>query len=193
MKMTKRQLEETVDFLKSDPAFCRRYARPSNEYNNTYGKRRSLVATALYENRWRHCHDIEDRDQLRRYFDAFYKIPQTEINKYGEIPDMLDDADDFPVRAAPKALKAATAAPTQTPTPENTMTKPITITTKTFVNGTDISTMADAEVYELIATQEAEIERLGKIKARPKKLVEELAKRQAGIDLLVAYLDSAKS
>lgn len=192
MKMNKQRLEETADFLRSNPNFCRGYARPASIRNNTYGKRRSFVATALYESRWKYDHDIEDRDQLRRYFDNLYKIPQAEVNKYGEIPDMLDDAHDFPA-PAPKSIRPKLPTPTPTPTPETNMTKPITITTKTFVNGVDISTMADAEVYDLIAQQESEIERLAKIKARPRKLVEELAKRQAGIDLLVAYLDSVKA
>lgn len=73
---------------------------------------------------------------------------------------------------------------------ENIMTKPITITTTTFVNGADISKMADSEVFGLIASEEAVIEDLKKIKAQPKKLVAEIAKREAGIAALVAYLDS---
>lgn len=73
---------------------------------------------------------------------------------------------------------------------ENTMSKPITITTTTFVNGADISKMADSEVFGLIASEEAVIEDLKKIKAQPKKLVAEIAKREAGIAALVAYLDS---
>lgn len=73
------------------------------------------------------------------------------------------------------------------------MSKPIVITTTTFANGADISKMADGEVFNLIAEQEAEIEALKKIKAQPKKLVEEIAKREAGIAALVAYLDNAKA
>lgn len=66
----------------------------------------------------------------------------------------------------------------------------IKIETKTFVNGTDVSEMSDAAVYSLIADQEAVIAELEKIKTKPKKLTEEIAKRQAGIDALVGYLDS---
>lgn len=69
-------------------------------------------------------------------------------------------------------------------------TEIIKIETKTFVNGVDISTMEDAAIYQLIATQEAEIEELDKIKNKPKKLKEEIAKRQEGITALVSYLDS---
>lgn len=72
------------------------------------------------------------------------------------------------------------------------MTKPaiIDITTKTLVNGTDIKDMADSQVYDLIASQEAAIADLEKINAKPKKLVAEIDKRKAGIAALVAYLDS---
>lgn len=73
------------------------------------------------------------------------------------------------------------------------MTKPIEITITTFVNGTDISKMADGEVFNLIASEEAVIEDLKKIKAQPKKLVAEIAKREAGIAALVAYLDSKEA
>lgn len=83
---------------------------------------------------------------------------------------------------------------TPTPTPKETpVSKPIIITTTTFANSNDISKMADGEIFNMIAEQEAEIEALKKIKAQPKKLVEEIAKREAGIAALVAYLDNAKA
>lgn len=66
----------------------------------------------------------------------------------------------------------------------------IEVTTKTLVNGVDIKDFKDSEIYDLIAAQEAEIARLEAIKAKPKKLVAEIAKRQEGIAALVAYLDS---
>lgn len=66
----------------------------------------------------------------------------------------------------------------------------ITIETKTYVNGVDISTLDDGTVYNLIAAQESEIEALEKIKTKPKKLIAEIEKRKAGIAALVAYLDS---
>lgn len=66
----------------------------------------------------------------------------------------------------------------------------IEITDKTLINGVDIKDFKDSEVYDLIAAQEAEIARLEAIKAKPKKLVAEIAKRQEGIAALVAHLDS---
>lgn len=69
-------------------------------------------------------------------------------------------------------------------------TEIITIETKTLINGVDITTFKDSEIYSLIAAQEAEIDTLDKIKTKPKKLVAEIEKRKAGIEALVAYLDS---
>lgn len=69
-------------------------------------------------------------------------------------------------------------------------TEIITIETKTYINGVDISTLEDSTVYNLIATQESEIESLEKIKTKPKKLIAEIEKRKTGINALVAYLDS---
>lgn len=71
-----------------------------------------------------------------------------------------------------------------------TNTAAIEITTKTLVNGLDISNFKDSEIYDLIAAQEAEIDKLDAIKTKPKKLVAEIEKRKAGIQALVDYLDS---
>lgn len=74
----------------------------------------------------------------------------------------------------------------------NNTTKPaaIVITTKTLVNGVDIATMADSDIYDLISKQEAAVADLEKIDNKPKKLVNEIDKRKAGIQALVDYLDS---
>lgn len=69
-------------------------------------------------------------------------------------------------------------------------TEIIKIETKTFVNGVDISTMEDSDVYALIATQEAQIKELDKIETKPRKLTAEIEKRKAGVKALVDYLDS---
>lgn len=69
-------------------------------------------------------------------------------------------------------------------------TAAIVITTKTLVNGVDIATLADSGIYDLIAKQEAAVADLEKIDNKPKKLVNEIAKRKAGIQALVDYLDS---
>lgn len=66
----------------------------------------------------------------------------------------------------------------------------ITITTKTLVNGQDIADFSDAQIFAMIRDQEKLIDQLNEIKNKPKKLVAEVEKRQAGIKALVEYLDS---
>ncbi len=330
MSFTLEELEQITLVLENENKFYREYGGSGRTYrNDTYGKRRAVIGTWLVAvhtpwatprtmwPKWVGRHTVEDRDQLRRYFDDRYCIPQTETNKYAGIPSLLIEDPPEPTeeppmtwkeeliaarangetlqmylggewtnefgigyekgfdftasrdryrikpkepKAAPLtwqgALKAArergavlqkyrkssccwddegtngltaefrfgapqdqyrikpgtdpleptsniTVLPADTatqfyaacpcsPTPvkEDTVNKPITITTTTFVNGTDISKMADGEVFNLIASEEAVIESLKKIKAQPKKLVAEIAKREAGIAALVAYLDS---
>ena len=332
MSFTAEQLQEIALVLENESKFYREYGtkRPPGR-NDTYGRRRAIIGDWLVTIRtpwaipristWPHWidkHTVEDRDQLRRYFDDRYNIPQTETNKYASIPSLLIEdppttkeppmtwkeeliaaraagetlqmylrdewTDEFGIdyekefdftagrdhyrikpkepKPAPeldwkKALRAARkrgatlqkfrlgnwcdegtnglvseftfsskqsnyrvkpgtdplelpvhvpGCPTPIPSPEylaewqasqlpkeDTMSKPITITTTTFVNGADISKMADSEVFGLIASEETVIEDLKKIKAQPKKLVAEIAKREAGIAALVAYLDSKEA
>lgn len=68
----------------------------------------------------------------------------------------------------------------------------IEITTRTYVNGVDISTMPKADIYSLIAGQERHIDELRAIKNKPKALVREIKNREAGIQALVDYLDKAE-
>lgn len=73
---------------------------------------------------------------------------------------------------------------------ETTMSKIIDIKTKTFVNGIDVTTLTNAQVFDLIAEQEAAIQMLASIEAKPKLLVKEIEERKAGIAALVAHLDA---
>jgi len=110
-----------------------------------------------------------------------------------EIEDHINRANKHFSKAEAIAAELQEFSP---PTPEkelpimNAKTAIIEVTTKTLINGIDIKEYSDAQVYQLIADQEAEIDRLSTIKAKPKKLVAEIEKRQAGIAALVAYLDS---
>lgn len=298
MSLTREKLQKLVDKLDGSQ-FKHMYCSARHD---TYGKRRALIATYLWEY-LKTSIDVEDRDQLRRYFDLKYEVAQTEPNKYDHIPSVwgnperndlaiklfdvavtlendgnfdraykrltpTDHAGDrrtvialacrrlkletphgafyeqlrryfddtMGVRSCDTSRDTASYAKDQTiefwldevrypadcarhakqplpvhvpgcpipiPSPEylaewqasqlpkkDTMDKPITITTITLVNGADISKMADSEVFGLIASEEVVIEDLKKIKAQPKKLVAEIAKREAGIAALVAYLDS---
>jgi hypothetical protein len=131
--------------------------------------------------------DAEAREQVRRYLDQLWGLPlppSTNALRDRLTADLFDDgkltANDLPK-----------STPVQ-PEPKETIMSaaPIAITTKTFVNGQDISSLSDAQVYELIAAEEAKIKDLAKIENKPKKLVTEIEKRMAGIQALVTYLDS---
>lgn len=78
------------------------------------------------------------------------------------------------------------------PTKETTVnTKPLTITTKTFtyVNGVDVNNFTSAELYDMIAREEAQIRKLEAIDHKPAMLKQEITRRKDGIAALVAHLD----
>lgn len=79
------------------------------------------------------------------------------------------------------------------PTKETTVnTKPITVTTKTttFINGVNADHIRPAELYDLIASEEAKIRTLEAIDHKPVMLQQEIKQRKDGIAALVAHLDS---
>jgi len=206
MKWTKTHFAEIRDYLTRDSEFKRYYMRARG---GSYGYRRAHIGD--YLSPWRGAgrrrnmpaglppfatnNDVEDRDQLRRFFDAYWCFPQEEVNKYDHIPDwddvetvadvknaMIDTILDEISKPTPLKFNITPKAPT--------MTNAIKITTKTLVNGQDVTDFTDSQIFDLIAQQEKAIEKLREIKAQPKKLVKELTERQAGIDALVTYLDS---
>ena len=67
---------------------------------------------------------------------------------------------------------------------------PITVETRTFVNGVDAKQLSDDNIFAKIAEAEAEIERLNKIKRKPKALQARIDALTAGIDALVALSDA---
>lgn len=142
-----------------------------------------------------------DREHLRRYFDEQYDMPEATVDTFPDLPLLAFwlDRVKYPVpdKAPPQEfgeviIDSAVSQPT-TPTYQEILmnkTDIIKIETKTYVNGTDVATLSDSEIYSLIAAQEAQVEELEKIKTKPKKLVNEIEKRKAGIQALVDYLDS---
>ncbi len=184
MRFTKQQYEDFVLVFENEGEFYRRYTSGGHF---TYGQRREVIAQFLRDAprafaSWFYLCDIEDRDQLRQYFDARWGIPQKEVNKYDYCGSVWDD---------PPSMRIVIPASTFTPTPpENTMSQAIEVTTQTLVNGKDVKGMSDSQIYELIREQEAAIKDLEKIEAKPKKLTAEIAKRKAGIAALVAHLDA---
>lgn len=239
-------LNRIVLWLENEGEFYRGYMKYQN---STYGLRRSFINEFIYGHRTAFrcpAPDIEARDQIRRYFDDRYGLPQDESNKYAHIPYWrelkpravpntrlkplvqkivgvsTDWVDLRPQYKAPTAASLAhrfgyTLGPTEDQQVADAvdeafaqLTQPvkpqlikedimttsktaINITTKTFINGEDVANMSDSQVYDLIAQQEKDIEKLESIKHKPKKLVKEIEDRKAGIAALVAYLDSKEA
>lgn len=107
-----------------------------------------------------------------------------------------------PIGSVPRALHQPTTAHEETTVavtipqalvaPKEITMNTIKIETRTFVNGTDLKGMPKSAIYDMIAQQEAAIEKLEAIKNKPTMLKKEIAERQAGIDALVAHLDSVE-
>lgn len=66
----------------------------------------------------------------------------------------------------------------------------LTLTTKHYINGTDISTLSNSQIYNLIAQQESAIKDLEAITNKPNSLTKEIADRQASIQTLVDFLNN---
>lgn len=70
--------------------------------------------------------------------------------------------------------------------------KSIEIIKKTLINGTDITTMSDNDLFTKIAQAEAEVKALEEIEAKPKKLVARITEIKKSITDLVKLMDSTK-
>lgn len=109
---------------------------------------------------------------------------------------LLDPPAAQPTQPAQPAQPEPQQPQPQTQPQENTTmslklsTQPFELTTRTYINGVDLDTLPNSELYAQIQAQEDAIEKLRAIKAKPKSLLAEIEKRQAGIEALVAYLDS---
>lgn len=92
---------------------------------------------------------------------------------------------DYYYTKAPHATQTPT--PTTQPTEETTMTA--NIETKTLVSGNDFALMSDTQIFSQIAQWEERIDKLNRIKNKPKKLVTVIEGLQADIDKLVKLVD----
>ena len=69
------------------------------------------------------------------------------------------------------------------------MTKAITVTTQVNVNGVNADNYTDAQLFDMIRQQEAEINNLQALINKPQSLLREIKTRQAGIDALVNFMN----
>lgn len=207
-ELPRHKLRDATLTLENDSRFYVDFRHSAGRDN---GKLRAEILSA--SNRLGCCvGDIVQREYIRRYLCEQWAV-DTDGEKLGvnsrikeEVDPDFDIFGDDPVPAKPN--DSNTQQPPSTPPANNlsdldnllappketimnsTLTTNIAIETKTLVNGKDIKDYTDASIYDLIAAQEAEIERLEAIKTKPKKLVAEIEKRKAGIQALVDHLDS---
>lgn len=75
--------------------------------------------------------------------------------------------------------------------PEETpVTNKLAFTQQHLLNGTDIATLDNAQIYGLIANEEARLKKLEEIKNKPKRLLEEITAGYSTLNELVHYLDT---
>ena len=184
--------------LENDSKFASNYQRCA-EY--TTRQARDTIKSALIRLGYLPaiCSRQQIREDLRRYFDDRWGVLNRKVGcgdilaecfpnyyegcSYGATPPSPTTQANMATIQEPETMVTANIANTPTPAV-------LKIVTKTFANGQDIASMSAGSIYEMIAEQEEKIEALSSIKNKPKMLEAELAERQAGIDALVAHLDS---
>lgn len=127
------------------------------------------------------------REALRLYFEDRYELPTKTRNTVQPYLGLFEKAPE------PTTTKVATVqdSPNTQSFPEyKAMTTSIlTLTTKHYINGTDISSLSNSQIYNLIAQQEAAIKDLEAITNKPNSLTKEIADRKASIQTLVDFLN----
>ena len=126
----------------------------------------------------------EYREALRLYFEDRYNLRAKPRNQVGPYPGLFKKA------SQPTTAKVATSTSTQSFPEHKAMTTILTLTTKHYINGTDISTLSNSQIYNLIAQQEAAIKDLEAITNKPNSLTKEIADRKASIQTLVDFLNN---
>lgn len=189
------QLTELAQALLDNSDFCKEYRHNYSEYG--LNRRNEIVRTL--DDLGFDRPDIEDREQLRRYFDEFWQLPKAQYRTesadwghidtvYFEIGSKLPNRDSGPWRTDPLPLPI---------TPKETIMNnaaatsvSIIVPIQVLINGKLASQYSDADLFQSIAFQEKAIKELDGIENKPASLVDEIAERKAGIQALVTYLDS---
>lgn len=188
------QLTELAQALLDSSDFCKEYRHNYSEYG--LNRRNEIVRTL--DDLGFDKPNIEDREQLRRYFDELWQLPMAQYRTmsadwsqidtiYFELGSKLPNRVSGPWRTDPLPLPIT---PKETIMNNAATSTPITVTTQVLVNGKLASQYSDADLFQSIAFQEKAIKELDGIENKPASLVDEIAARKAGIQALVTYLDS---
>lgn len=132
----------------------------------------------------------EEREIVRLILDRVWRARPTDgtnrfdhVAKFPAVVELLNNLNEFISTPKEPTVNETTKSPATTITT-------ITVDNVTMINGEPASNYSDAQLYRMIAKEEAAIEELSRIKNKPKRLEAEIARRQAGIEKLVTYLDS---
>lgn len=186
------KLHEAALMLENDGRFYADYCNWGRAHHA--GTRRDAIALACRRLNLVTPHGAF-YEQLRRYFDNTWDMsPCDQSNdtaSYTKDPTIEFWLDRVRYPEQPRVEKSAPIpAPKEIP-----MSKPqvIKVENRTYINGVEAKDYGNAQIFDLIAAQEASVAELEKIKAKPKALTKEIAERNAGIAALVAYLDSKEA
>lgn len=198
------KLHEVAITLENDRAFYNVYIGR----NKHSGMRRDDIARACRRLNLDTPHGAF-YEQLRRYFDSTWDVETETADdtaSYAKDPTIEFWLDRVRYPEQPRVEKSmanavfstatSTVSPVCNPTPkEIPVSKPqvIKVESIVFINGAPAKDFTKADVFNLIAAQEASVADLEKIKNKPKALVKEIEERNAGIQALVDYLDSKEA
>lgn len=178
------KFNEATLVLENDRIFYDKFLRLYQEGSD---RDATTVRTVIHENLLRLRLvgvSREYRETLRLYFEDRYGLPTKTLNAVKPHPALHEEA------PQPTTVKVATQTQVTQPFPEyKAMNAILTLTTKHYINGTDISSLSNSQIYNLIAQQEAAIKYLEAIANKPNSLTKEIADRKAGVQTLVDFLN----
>ena len=139
------------------------------------------------------------REALRLYFEDRYDLPTKTSSTMRPYPGLFEKAPE-PTTTEVATVATVQDSPATAPCSKQTQPQPfpeykamntsiLTLTTKHYINGTNIASLSNSQIYNLIAQQEAAIKDLEAIANKPNSLTKEIADRKASIQTLVDFLN----
>jgi hypothetical protein len=153
---------------------------------------RVLINSSLPKDRFGDCLGAlraEGKEDFRRFLDWHLQLPCPNPRTTGRDLSMQKSRFDSP-EYCQLILDSITDIQPQTKTQEgNTMSISIELTSQTLLNGKEITNYTNQELYRIISKEEGYIAELKAVKAKPKRLVKEIAQREDKLKELVELLD----